>query len=69
MLVIYFKLGITKFSVKDVNLDTIIDTLWWYKIWQHSGYNHTHVNKNFSGNAEEVATVLGANEETKSHLH
>ena len=34
---------ITKFSVKDVNLDTIIDTLQWYKTWQHSGYNHTHV--------------------------
>ena len=25
---------ITKFSVKDVNLETIIDTLLWYKIWQ-----------------------------------
>ena len=27
---------ITKFQVKDVNLDTIIDLPWWYKIWQHS---------------------------------
>ena len=35
-------LWITKFSVKDVNLETIIDTLLWYKIWQHTGYNHTH---------------------------
>ena len=22
--------------MKDVNLETIIDTLWWYKTWQHS---------------------------------
>ena len=34
-----------KKKVKDVNLDIIIDTLWWYKAWQHSGYNHTHVNQ------------------------
>ena len=26
--------------VKDVNLETIIDTLWWYKNWQHTGHNH-----------------------------
>ena len=24
-------------------LDIIIDTLWWYKTWQHNGYNPTHV--------------------------
>ena len=29
----------TKFSLKDVNLETIIDTLSWYKIWLHNGYN------------------------------
>ena len=29
--------------MKDVNLDTIIDTLWWYKTWQQSGYNHSRV--------------------------
>ena len=40
---VIFKQRITKFSVKDVNLETIIDTLWVYKTWQHSGYNHTHV--------------------------
>ena len=32
-----------KFSVNEVNRVTIIDTLWWYKIWQLSGYNTTHV--------------------------
>ena len=31
----------TKYSAKDVNLETVIDSLWWYKTWQHSGYNHT----------------------------
>ena len=35
-------LWITEFLAKDVNLQTFIDTLLWYKIWQHSGYNHTH---------------------------
>ena len=34
---------VTKFSVKKVNRRTVIDTLQWYKIWQHSGYNHSHV--------------------------
>ena len=29
--------------MKDAILETIIDTLSWYKTWQHSGYNHTHV--------------------------
>ena len=36
---------ITKSSVKDVSLDTIIDTLLWYKTWQHSGYNHTRLKR------------------------
>ena len=34
---------ITKFSAKKVNRVTIIDMPWWYKIWQRSGYNRTHV--------------------------
>ena len=33
--------GSQKFPVKDVDHDKITDTLLWYKIWQHSGYNHT----------------------------
>ena len=32
--------------MKVVSLETIIDTLWWYKTWQHSGYNHTNVKQN-----------------------
>ena len=32
-----------KMSVKEVNRVTIIDMPWWYKIWQRSGYNPTHV--------------------------
>ena len=31
--------------MKDVNHDTIIDTLWWYKIWLLSGYNPTSAKK------------------------
>ena len=34
---------ITKFSVKKVARGTIIDMPWWYKTWQHSGYNYTRV--------------------------
>ena len=30
---------ITKFQVKDVNLETIIDTLSWYRIWLPNGFN------------------------------
>ena len=56
-------LRITKFSAKEVNLDIIIDTT-----WQLSGYNLTHV-KNFSGYTKEPAEVLGADQETISHLH
>ena len=33
----------TKFSVKKVNRGTIVDNLWEYRIWQHSGYNQTRV--------------------------
>ena len=32
---------ITKLSVKAVNLETIIDMLSWYKIWQLNGFNLT----------------------------
>ena len=39
----YLSKRITKFSVKKVNRVTIIDMLWWYKIWQLSGYNPTRV--------------------------
>ena len=60
---------ITKFSVKKVNRETIIDMPWWYKTWKHSGYNHTRVNKNIPGDPEEPDKVPGADEETKSHLH
>ena len=38
-----FAQQITKFSVKNVNRETIIDMPWWYKTWQYSGYKHTHV--------------------------
>ena len=34
---------ITKFSVKKLNLVKIIDMPWWYKNWELSGFNPTHV--------------------------
>ena len=64
-----WSLQITKFSVKKVNPVTIIDTLLRYKIGQRSGYNPTHVNKNFPGDPEEPNEVPRADEETKSQLH
>ena len=38
----------------------------WYKFWQLSGNNPTHVNKN---DPEEPSEVPGADGETQSHLH
>ena len=43
----------TKFLVKEVDRETIID-MRWYKIWQNSGCNHTR---------------FGADEEPESHSH
>ena len=54
--------------MKKVNRVTIIDMPWWYKIWQRSGYNSTHVKQNFPGDPEEPNDVPGADEDTKSHL-
>ena len=42
---------------------------WWYKTWQHSGYNPTCVKPKVSGNSEEPNEVPGADEQTQSHLH
>ena len=49
---------ITKFLVKDVNLDTIIDTLQWYNTWQLGGHNQTRVKQKLSGNGNVLAKVL-----------
>ena len=45
---VIFSLRITKFSVKELNLEIIIVTLWRYKTWQHNRYNHTHVKQKTS---------------------
>ena len=37
------QLWITKSSVKEVNHEVNIDMPWWYRIWQRSGHNPTHV--------------------------
>ena len=57
---------ITKFLVKDVNLETNIGLLSWYKTWQLSGSNlYPCKNKNLSDNGEELTKVLRGDEEPK----
>ena len=58
-----------KFWVKKESRRKNIDMPWWKKIWQHSGHNHTRVNKIFQGNPKGLHEVSGADEETISHLH
>ena len=58
------KAQITKFFVKDVNLDTIIDLPWWYKMWQLSGYNPTHVKQKLLRRPEELYEIPRADEES-----
>ena len=59
---------ITKLSVKDVNLETIIDMQSWCKTWPNEPVVSVQ-HKNFSGKTKELAKVLGAEQEAKSHLH
>ena len=44
--------------MKVVNLETIIDTLWWFKTWQHSGYNHTRAKQNFQETEKSLQKFL-----------
>ena len=39
--------------MKDVNRGTIIDTLWWYKTWQRSGYNPTRAKQKLLRNVQD----------------
>ena len=55
--------------MKEVNRVTVIDTPWWYKIWQRNGFKHIGAKKMFTGDPEEPNEVPVADEETKSHLH
>ena len=63
--------AITKSLVKGASLDIIIiDTLWWYKTWLLSGYNHTRAKQNLPRRPrEEPNEVPGADKEAQSHLH
>ena len=54
---------ITKCSVNDVHLETIIDPS------QLSGPNFIRAEQKLSGNGTERTEVLEADVETKSHLH
>ena len=61
---------ITNFSLKEVNHATIIDMPWWYKIWQLSGYNLTHVKTKTSQETQKsLMKFLEPDEETTSHSH
>ena len=52
---------ITRSSLKKkANLETITDMQSWCRTWPPTGSNGIVQNKNFSGNAEELAIVLGA---------
>ena len=58
---------ITKFSVKVVNLETIIDMQSWCRTWPLNGFNLIRAEpKLLRGRKRQV---LAADEETKSHLH
>ena len=57
--------GSQKFSVKDVNLETIIDTLLWCKTWQHSGYNQTQVKQFFQETQKSFQKFLELTRKTK----
>ena len=54
---------------RKVSRGTIIDIPWWYRTWQHSGYNHTRANQKLPRDPEELDEGPGANEEAKCHLH
>ena len=41
-------LQITKLLLKEVNRRSIFEMPWWYKTWQHSGYNHSYPSKSKS---------------------
>ena len=54
-----------KSLVKDVSIDMIIDTLWWYETWLLSGYTLTHVQPKTSQETQKcLQKVLGADQET-----
>ena len=59
----------TKFSVKNVNHDVIIDTLCGTRFGNSVVTVLPVQNKNFSANTKELAKVLGADQEIKSHLY
>ena len=44
--------------MKVVNLETIIVTLWWYKTWQNSGSNLTHVSQKLQDTENSLQKFL-----------
>ena len=60
---------ITKFSVKVVNLETIIDMQSWCKTWPLNGSSRICARQKLFRKPREACKSSGAREETKSHLH
>ena len=59
---------ITKFSVKVVNLETIVDMQSWCRTWPPNGSSHTVQNKNFSGDGKVFTKVSRSVTKAKSHF-
>ena len=54
--------------MKEVNLETITNMQLWCKTYSMDSILSVQ-NKNFAGSRKELAKVLGAVQEAKSHLH
>ena len=52
--------------MKEVNLETIADTLSWYKIWQLNEINQIRAKQKLHQETKDLTKVLGADEETNS---
>ena len=53
--------------MKKVSRGTIIGMPWWYKTWQHSGYNHTRAKQKLLRKRKRVCKSSWTNQETKNH--
>ena len=61
--------GPKNFSAKDVNLKTIIDMPWWYKIWQLSGYNPTREKLNLLRKRKRACKSSWSRRGNQKHSH
>ena len=54
---------------KKVNPEPITDILWWCKTWLPNGFKLIRAKQKLRRKLKELTKVLGADQETKSHLH